>query len=301
MMLLDIQQLQKQYQGRTALHAIDLHIPKACIFGLLGPNGAGKTSLIRILMQILKPESGEILFQGEKLAKKHLPKMGYLPEERGLYPKMKVLEQILYLGALRGLSNQEAKKQADFWLETLQMQGWEQKKVTELSKGMAQKVQFVLAVLHNPDVLILDEPFSGFDPNTASLVRAQILALKAQGKTIILSSHNMDSVQEMCDYVALLHQGNKVLDGAMQDILENHSEIRYKLVLAHAENARPILTKLDSVSNIAEQGNQIFFNLTETHALNSVLQSLIGQNISILSCQRMLTPLREIFIQKTQL
>jgi ABC-2 type transport system ATP-binding protein len=208
----------KQYGDFVALNEVSLSVPKGSIYGLLGPNGAGKTSLIRIINQITLPDSGEIILDGEKLQPKHVQYIGYLPEERGLYKSMKVGEQCLYLAQMKGLTKAEAKKQLDYWFDRLGIQGWWNKKIQELSKGMAQKIQFVVCVLHQPKLLIFDEPFSGFDPVNANIIKDEILALKEQGSTIIFSTHRMESVEELCDDIALIHQSNKLIEGKLDEV-----------------------------------------------------------------------------------
>lgn len=216
--ILEVRKVVKQYGDYTALNEVSLTVPKGSIYGLLGPNGAGKTSLIRIINQITMPDSGEIILDGEKLQPKHVQHIGYLPEERGLYKSMKVGEQCLYLAQLKGLSKEEAKKQLEFWFDKLEIKGWWNKKIQELSKGMAQKIQFVVTVLHKPKLLIFDEPFSGFDPVNANLIKDEILELKKQGSTIIFSTHRMESVEELCDDIALIHQANKLIEGKLDDV-----------------------------------------------------------------------------------
>lgn len=219
--ILEVQNVVKKYGDYVALNAVSLSIPKGSIYGLLGPNGAGKTSLIRIINQITMPDSGKIIFDGEKLNPNHVQYIGYLPEERGLYKTMKVGEQCLYLAQLKGLSKIEAKKQLDYWFEKLEIQGWWNKKIQELSKGMAQKVQFVVCVLHQPKLLIFDEPFSGFDPINANTIKNEILELQKKGSTIIFSTHRMESVEELCDHIALIHQSNKLIEGKLDDVKRN--------------------------------------------------------------------------------
>lgn len=219
--ILEVKNVVKKYGDFVALNSVSLSIPKGSIYGLLGPNGAGKTSLIRIINQITMPDSGEIIFDGEKLHPKQVQYIGYLPEERGLYKSMKVGEQCLYLAQLKGLSKTEAKKQLDYWFEKLEIQGWWNKKIEELSKGMAQKVQFVVCVLHQPKLLIFDEPFSGFDPVNANIIKNEILELQKKGSTIIFSTHRMESVEELCDHIALIHQSNKLIEGKLDDVKRN--------------------------------------------------------------------------------
>ena len=216
--LLEVNKIVKQYGDYVALNEVSLSVPKGSIYGLLGPNGAGKTSLIRIINQITLPDSGEIILDGEKLQPKHVQHIGYLPEERGLYKSMKVGEQCLYLAQMKGLTKAEAKKQLEYWFDRLGIQGWWNKKIQELSKGMAQKIQFVVCVLHQPKLLIFDEPFSGFDPVNANVIKEEILALKEQGSTIIFSTHRMESVEELCDDIALIHQSNKLIEGKLDEV-----------------------------------------------------------------------------------
>lgn len=220
--LLEVNKIVKQYGDYVALNEVSLSVPKGSIYGLLGPNGAGKTSLIRIINQITLPDSGEIILDGEKLQPKHVQYIGYLPEERGLYKSMKVGEQCLYLAQMKGLTKSEAKKQLDYWFDRLGIQGWWNKKIQELSKGMAQKIQFVVCVLHQPKLLIFDEPFSGFDPVNANIIKDEILALKEQGSTIIFSTHRMESVEELCDDIALIHQSNKLIEGKLDEVRKQY-------------------------------------------------------------------------------
>jgi len=220
--ILEVKNVIKTYGDYTALNNISLTVPKGSIYGLLGPNGAGKTSLIRIINQITMPDSGQIFLDGEKLKPHHIQNIGYLPEERGLYKSMKVGEQALYLAQLKGLSKQEAKKELDYWFDKLEIKGWWNKKIEELSKGMAQKVQFVVIVLHKPKLLIFDEPFSGFDPINANIIKDEILELKKQGSTIIFSTHRMESVEELCDDIALIHKSNKLIEGKLTDVKKQH-------------------------------------------------------------------------------
>lgn len=216
--ILEVNKVVKQYGNYTALNEVSITVPKGSIYGLLGPNGAGKTSLIRIINQITLPDSGSILLDGEKLQPKHTGNIGYLPEERGLYKSMKVGEQCLYLAQMKGLSKAEAKKQLEYWFDKLDIQGWWNKKIEELSKGMAQKIQFVVTVLHQPKLLIFDEPFSGFDPVNANLIKDEILELRDKGATIIFSTHRMESVEELCDHIALIHKSNKLIEGKLSDV-----------------------------------------------------------------------------------
>lgn len=216
--ILDVQNVVKQYGDYTALNSVSLQVPKGSIYGLLGPNGAGKTSLIRIINQITIPDAGTVLLDGEKLNPEHIKYIGYMPEERGLYKTMKVGEQCLYLAQLKGLSKTEAQKQLKYWFEKFGIENWWNKKIQELSKGMAQKIQFVVTVLHQPKLLILDEPFSGFDPVNANLIKDEIIELNKKGTSVIFSTHRMESVEEMCDHIALIHKSNKLLEGKLTDV-----------------------------------------------------------------------------------
>jgi ABC-2 type transport system ATP-binding protein len=216
--MLKIEKLNKSYSNSRALTDLDLYVPKGIIFGLLGPNGAGKTTLIRIINQIIEGDSGTVLIDGKPLSSDHISQIGYLPEERGLYKKMKVWDQMIYFARLKGLSQQEAKSRINQWLEKLEMLSWKDKKIEDLSKGMAQKVQFISTIIHNPALLILDEPFSGFDPLNAEIIKDEILGLKARGTTVILSTHRMESVELLCDRVAMIHKSRKILDGTIKEV-----------------------------------------------------------------------------------
>ena len=227
--ILEVNKVVKRYGDYVALNEVTLSVPKGSIYGLLGPNGAGKTSLIRIINQITLPDSGEIILDGEKLQPKHVQYIGYLPEERGLYNTMKVGEQCLYLAQMKGLSKAEAKKQLEYWFKRLEIQGWWNKKIQELSKGMAQKIQFVVCVLHKPKLLIFDEPFSGFDPVNANIIKDEILKLREDGATIIFSTHRMESVEELCDHIALIHKSNKLIEGKINDVKRQFKTNSYEV------------------------------------------------------------------------
>jgi ABC-2 type transport system ATP-binding protein len=227
--ILEVNKVVKRYGDYVALNEVTLAVPKGSIYGLLGPNGAGKTSLIRIINQITLPDSGEIILDGEKLQPKHVQYIGYLPEERGLYNTMKVGEQCLYLAQMKGLSKADAKKQLEYWFERLEIQGWWNKKIQELSKGMAQKIQFVVCVLHKPKLLIFDEPFSGFDPVNANIIKEEILKLRGDGATIIFSTHRMESVEELCDHIALIHKSNKLIEGRINDVKRQFKTNSYEV------------------------------------------------------------------------
>ena len=241
--LLEINNVVKNYGDFRALNNVSIHIPKGSVYGLLGPNGAGKTSLIRIINQITMPDKGTIFLDGEPLSPKHTADIGYLPEERGLYKSMKVGEQALYLAQLKGLSKFEAKKRLKYWFEKFDISAWWNKKIEELSKGMAQKVQFIVTVLHQPKLLIFDEPFSGFDPINAQLIAQEILKLRDEGATIIFSTHRMESVEEMCDEIALINKYNKILDGKLDDIKREFRTNTFQ-VGVHTYNAKEVESQL---------------------------------------------------------
>ena len=248
--LLVTNNVSKSFGSFKALNNINIEVPKGSVFGLLGPNGAGKTTLIRIINQITMPDSGSVFLDGKPLHPNDIKNIGYLPEERGLYKSMKVGEQAMYLAQLKGLSKTEAKKRLIYWFDRLGIDGWWNKKIQELSKGMAQKIQFVVTVLHQPKLLIFDEPFSGFDPINANLIKDEILRLKKEGATVIFSTHRMESVEEMCDHIALIDKSNKILDGKLIDIKRAYKSNTYKvgIVPNNPDTIQEILKeKFDSV------------------------------------------------------
>lgn len=221
----------KNYGDYRALNNVSIEVPKGSIFGLLGPNGAGKTTLIRIINQITMPDEGLVTLDGEQLKSEHIKDIGYLPEERGLYKSMKVGEQALYLAQLKGLTKTEARERLKYWFEKFEIGDWWNKKIQELSKGMAQKIQFIVTVLHRPKLLIFDEPFSGFDPINANRIKDEILQLRDEGATVIFSTHRMESVEELCDHIALIHKSNKVLDGKLIDVKRQYKSNTFEIGL----------------------------------------------------------------------
>lgn len=241
----------KNFGNFRALNEVSISVPRGSIFGLLGPNGAGKTTFIRIINQITMPDQGEVFFDGRKLQADDVHHIGYLPEERGLYKRMKVGEQALYLAQLKGLSKQDARQKLKFWFEKFDIGPWWNKKVEELSKGMAQKVQFIITVLHEPKLLIFDEPFSGFDPINANLIKDEILNLKKQGASIIFSTHRMESVEELCEYIALIHESNKVLDGKLQDIKKEFKTNTFEVGLV-TQNKDTLMSELQEKFLVSE-------------------------------------------------
>lgn len=256
--VLTVENVCKNYGSFTALNNVSISVPKGSIFGLLGPNGAGKTSLIRIINQITLPDSGTVYLDGEILQPHHIQYIGYLPEERGLYKSMKVGEQALYLAQLKGMSKEEAKKKLKFWFEKFEITHWWDKKIQELSKGMAQKVQFIVTVMHSPKLLIFDEPFSGFDPINANLIKDEILNLRNEGASIIFSTHRMESVEEMCDYIALINKSNKILDGKLKDIKQQFKTNQFEVGLL-SENKELLLNQINEKFSV-ETSQAISFN-----------------------------------------
>jgi len=303
--LLEVKNVVKTYGDFTALNDVSLKIPKESVFGLLGPNGAGKTSLIRIVNQITMPDSGMILLDGEPLAPKHIAHIGYLPEERGLYKSMKVGEQALYLAQLKGMSKYEAKKRLQYWFDKFDISAWWDKKIEELSKGMAQKVQFIVTVLHQPKLLIFDEPFSGFDPINAQLIAKEILQLREEGATIIFSTHRMESVEEMCDEIALIDKSNKILDGKLADIKRNFRTHTFQVGLT-TTNARLVALELKqnfevSPSNfkLLNEGLTLNVKLTEGNSANDLLSFLTNRG-EVQHFVELIQTANDIFIQAVQ-
>lgn len=286
--------LEKRYDQKIALKNFNLSIPEGQIFGLLGPNGAGKTTFIRLVTGILLPDSGEVLFMGNRLSYNSQQHIGYLPEERGLYKKMRVEEHLIYLGKLKGLSHQDAKLQTNNWLIRLNLDSWRKKNIEELSKGMQQKVQFIATVLNNPKLLILDEPFSGFDPLNADLLTEEILKLRDQGTTILFSTHRMETVEELCESMVLINNSEKILEGKVEDIKQSHKQNLFEV-----ESSTPL--KPDSAFEIkfSKQGGDKFYYLIhplQPLSSNQLLSQLI-QDGNILSFKEKLPELREIFIE----
>ena len=289
--LFEANNIHKQYAGHKALDGVSIQVPQGSIYGLLGPNGAGKTTFIRIINQITAPDSGNITFNGESLQQKHIVQIGYLPEERGLYKKMKVGEQALYLAQLKGLSKKEAKTKLRNWFQKLEITSWWDKKVEELSKGMAQKVQFITTVLHEPKLLIFDEPFSGFDPVNAEIIKKEILALKEQGATIIFSTHRMESVEELCDHIALINQGKCILQGSINEVKSAYRSHTYQLQFEGE------LKAVKDFEIISQKANSAVFTALNGKDSNQLLQQLLP-NIKVISFQEKLPSINDIFIQK---
>ena len=296
MNLLETHHIVKQYAQHRALDDVSIAVPQGSIFGLLGPNGAGKTSLIRIINQITGPDAGQVFLGGEPLRPEHIKRIGYLPEERGLYKKMKVGEQLLYLAQLKGLTEKQAMQKLKIWFEKFEIKTWWEKNVEDLSKGMQQKIQFVATVMHEPDLIILDEPFSGFDPINANLIKDEILELRDRGMTIIFSTHRMESVEELCDYIALIHQSKKILDGTKNAIKEQFKTHTYRVEYAGQLTDLPadfIIQK----SQLTDDGlTRTDIKMPPDAAVNDLIQALLNR-VAIRSFGENIPSMNDIFIK----
>ncbi|MET4106893.1 ABC transporter ATP-binding protein [Hymenobacter sp. UYP22] len=299
--ILEVRDVRKYYAAHTALDGVSLSVPDGSIFGLLGPNGAGKTSLIRIITQITGADAGEVLFRGEKLNPSHIGRIGYLPEERGLYKKMKVGEQLMYLAQLKGIHKDEARLKIKNWLERFDIKSWADKNIEDLSKGMQQKVQFIATVVHEPELVILDEPFSGFDPINANLLKDEILAMRDRGASIIFSTHRMESVEEMCDHIALINRSKKVLDGPVRQVRDAYRTQTYEV----EGMGRPMIIHPDfEVVKHQERENGHFYDIIKLHAgttPNDLLRYLIGPgNVEVHAFREMIPSINDIFIRRVR-
>ena len=303
--LLSIDSVSKHYGDFTALNKVSLNIKEGSIFGLLGPNGAGKTTLIRIINQITQPDEGKVLFNNEPLNIKHIKDIGYLPEERGLYPKMTIGDQVVYLAQLKGLDRDTAKSELRKWFDKFEIEDWWNKKVTELSKGMAQKVQFIVTVLHKPKLLIFDEPFSGFDPINANLIKDEILDLREKGATIIFSTHRMESVEELCEDIALINKSNKILDGNLYDIKTKFKSNIYE-VGVNAGNPDSLNKELESIFETAKPsfktiGENLKLNVKLNDKQNSdQLLKILNQSGKVIHFKEVIPSANEIFIHSVE-
>ena len=297
--MLSIRNIVKQYANHRALDNVSIEIEDGSIFGLLGPNGAGKTSLIRIINQITAPDQGEVFLNGEKLNPSHTSMIGYLPEERGLYKKMEIGEQMLYLAQLKGLSKSDATLKIKHWFEKMEIESWWHKKVEDLSKGMQQKVQFIATVVHDPKLIILDEPFSGFDPVNAQLITDEILDLNKNGATIIFSTHRMESVEQLCDSIALIHQSKKILDGKVKDIKNQYRNNTYRISfigkLEHQEN------QFFNINNekVDDGITHLTIQINAGHSVNDLLHYLMPQ-VQISELMEIIPSMNDIFIQNVK-
>ena len=300
MNIIEVQNVTKKYSNHLALDDISLSIRKGIVYGVLGPNGAGKTTLIRILNQITAPDSGMVFFNGNQLSRKDIEKIGYLPEERGLYKKMKVGEEAMYLARLKGLSKYEALDRLKYWFVKFEIENWWNKKVEELSKGMQQKLQFITTVVHRPDFLILDEPFSGLDPINTNLIRQELLELKRQGTTIIISTHNMASVEEICDEICLINKAHKILEGNLMEVKHQFKENIFSLSM---RSDQPVLEFPDifEVREKANTGNQFDYQIKvmEGGSANRLLQYVMDHG-EVLAFNEVLPSMNDIFIQQVE-
>ena len=290
----------KSFGEKVALDNVSIEIPKGKIFGLLGPNGAGKTTLIRIINRITIPNSGEVLFDGRPITQDDVEKIGYLPEERGLYRKMKVGDQAMYFAQLKGMSSREAASELKKWFVRFGIESWWNKKVEELSKGMAQKVQFITTVVHKPSLLILDEPFSGFDPVNAQVIREEILRLKEEGSTIILSTHNMESVEELCDNIALINKSHVVISGGVEEIRRKYGNNNVELIYTSATPLASVEGVFNVLSDVAEGAGErhtAVLEILEGAKSNDAIQQIIAQGVGVNSFKELVPRMNDIFIK----
>ena len=298
MALIECKNVCKNFGTKVALDNVSLDVPEGKIYGLLGPNGAGKTTMIRIINRITIPNSGEVLFNGRPITQRDVEKIGYLPEERGLYRKMEVGDQAMYLAQLKGMSEKDARAELKKWFVKFGIQDWWKKKVEELSKGMAQKVQFITTVVHKPSLMILDEPFSGFDPVNAELIRKEILELKEQGATIILSTHNMESVEELCDNIALINKSHLVLSGGVDEIRRQYGNNHVELIYSGENVLAPVEGLFSVISDADDNGRHTAVLSLDHEGLgNEVLTTVIGQGLLVNSFKELLPRMNDIFIK----
>lgn len=298
MALIECKNVCKNFGTKVALDNVSLNVPEGKIYGLLGPNGAGKTTMIRIINRITIPNSGEVLFNGRPITQRDVEKIGYLPEERGLYRKMEVGDQAMYLAQLKGMSEKDARAELKKWFVKFGIQDWWKKKVEELSKGMAQKVQFITTVVHKPSLMILDEPFSGFDPVNAELIRKEILKLKEQGTTIILSTHNMESVEELCDNIALINKSHLVLSGGVDEIRRQYGNNHVELIYSGENALAPVEGLFSVISDDDDNGRHTAVLSLDHEGLgNEVLTAVIGQGLLVNSFKELLPRMNDIFIK----
>lgn len=296
--IIECREVSKNFGAKVALDKVSINIPEGGIFGLLGPNGAGKTTLIRIINRITIPNGGEVLFKGRPITQSDVEKIGYLPEERGLYRKMEVGDQAMYLAQLKGMSANDARKELKQWFVRFGIQDWWKKKVEELSKGMAQKVQFITTVVHKPSLMILDEPFSGFDPVNAELIRKEILRLKDEGATVILSTHNMESVEELCDDIALINKSRLVIEGGVDEIRHKYGNNNIELVYTSEEPVSSAEGKFKVLSDEDNAGRHTaVLSLEEGVSTNDALAALLGQGVPVNSFKELIPRMNDIFIK----
>lgn len=296
--IIECRNVSKSFGEKVALDNVSLEIPQGRIFGLLGPNGAGKTTLIRIINRITIPNEGSVLFEGRQITQRDVEKIGYLPEERGLYRKMKVGEQALYFAQLKGMSYREATQELKKWFIRFGIESWWNKKVEELSKGMAQKVQFITTVVHNPKLLILDEPFSGFDPVNAQVIREEILRLKAEGSTIILSTHNMESVEELCDNIALINKSHVVITGGVDEIRRKYGNNNVELIYTSQNPLASVDGVFDILSDDGDsERHTAVLAIQGDASANDALQQILAQDVNVNSFKELVPRMNDIFIK----
>lgn len=295
--ILRIDHVVKRYRDKIAVDGVDFDVRQGSIFGLLGPNGAGKTSLIRIITTITGADEGKIYFNGEELNGFHPTQIGYLPEERGLYKKMKVGDQLMYLAQLKGLQQKEAKAAILAWMDKFDIRDWWHKKIEELSKGMQQKIQFIATVMHDPKLIILDEPFTGLDPINTDLIKAEIHDLKEKGASIIFSTHRMEQVEEICEDIVLMDDGKVILEGKVEEIKQDFKEHIFEISFAGELDVESLNGNIDLVE---KSGNKMRFKLNEGVRSNQFLNNLMQQGIELLSFNEILPSLNEIFIKKVE-
>ncbi|GAA4319935.1 ATP-binding cassette domain-containing protein [Compostibacter hankyongensis] len=297
--IIRLEHLKKQYEGHRAVDDISFTIPAGAIFGLLGPNGAGKTTLLRMITGIFYPDEGQLFFEEQPFdPKQHAARIGYMPEERGLYKKMKTAEHVLYLARLRGLSESEARERCRFWMSRFELDSWRNKPVGDLSKGMQQKVQFIVTILHEPSLLILDEPFSGLDPINTNLIKEEIFRLSAKGTTIIFSTHRMEQVEEICNHIVLVHRGRKVLDGAVQQIKQDFKRSEFSVLL----DAPPagLVQATDSFTVERTAGAEVTVKLKDGHSTNEMLSYFIQQGYGVQAFHEILPTINDVFIRQVR-
>ena len=296
MNVIALKNVSKQYANHKALDDISITVPKGCIYGLLGPNGAGKTSMIRIMTQITAPDSGQVLFNDVPMVNDDIFKIGYLPEERGLYKKMKVSEQLMYFAQLKGLSKSDATNAINHWMETFDLKEWADKKTDELSKGMQQKVQFIAAIIHKPELIILDEPFSGFDPVNAEIIKDEILKLNQAGKTIILSTHRMENVEELCSKICLINKSKKLIEGSVKEVKSQYSDSSYLLNLA-SNNLEGIKSEVPGIFLIEQKEDylKIIFKPMNGQSMNESISNFMKYG-NILKLEENIPSVKDVFV-----
>lgn len=297
MSILSLTNVIKRYHNHTAVNGVSFEVPESQLFGLLGPNGAGKTSLIRIITSITGADEGTILVEGQPLSPDHILKIGYMPEERGLYKKMKVGEQLLYLAQLKGLSRKEAVSKIKYWLEKFEIHDWLNKKIEELSKGMQQKIQFIATVMHEPKLIILDEPFSGLDPINTNLIKDEIQRLKNEGASIIFSTHRMEQVEEICEHIVLMNNGKVILNGRMNEVKESFKEHKYRIVF---RNDTPLIESNQLFTVLEKEAQSFVIKINDNVEPNQALNNILSHGSELISYSEILPSLNEIFIKQVE-